>query len=47
MKDQYGITGISAPSEEFFADLLKPVDQKLVEKCKKIFDGVEFLHITI
>ena len=45
MKDEYGITGITKPSKEFFADLLKPVDQKLVEKCKNIFEGIE--NITI
>lgn len=45
MKDQYGITGISAPHKEFFADLMKPVDQKLVEKCKNIFAGIKNVKV--
>ena len=45
MKDQYGITGISTPSEEFFADLLKPVDRKLVEKCKNLFAGIKNIKV--
>lgn len=39
-RNNFGVKGFSKPHKSFFAELLRPVNKKLVKKCKIIFQGI-------